>query len=315
MQSALQGAAPRDGLAEMAQDDQQRMHRRAILFDGVKKAAEFAGQRPRRYVVHCEGGPQPPPGAKLLYLLRHGEGEHNAWRAAEQASGRKPTAKRHNVGQYPASLHDPCLTSQGMADAAAAAARASMLRPPELLVTSPMRRAIQTLLVVFADALAAGVPAIAHELCREAFQGTDPSIYDSRLSRDALAAAYPRIDFTAHVLPPECETVGDAAPIDDPLWEHCVSPFGVGSAGGMDEAAIAEHAHRFLAWLMARPEAVIAVATHSNFLLALHHACLDGIDETPQVFHTGELRVLTVSTAPVSPVSVRAHLGSSGVVL
>ena len=308
-------AKRRDGLAEMAADDQSRMARRAIVFDGCKKAAEFAGLRPVRFLLHT-GGCAPSPGAKVLYLLRHGEGEHNVWRSAEQAAGRKPLAKRHNVGHYPSSLHDPCLPRRGLADASAAACAARDLRRPELLVTSPMRRAIQTLQVVFHEALDAGVPAIAHELCREAFHGVDPSVYDSRLSRDALADAYPRVDFTAHVLPPEPAAAG-GAPIDDPLWHHCASPFGLGGADGVDEAGIAEHAHRFLAWLMARPEPIIAVATHSNFLLALHHACLDGVPDAPQVFHTGELRVVTVSAAPASPVSVRAHLGlgSSGVTL
>ena len=47
---------------------------------------------------------------------------------------------------------------------------------------------------------------------------------------------------------------------------------------------------------MSRPERVIGIATHSNFLLALYHACLDGAPDTPQVFHTGELRALTVSS-------------------
>ena len=54
-------------------------------------------------------------------------------------------------------------------------------------------------------------------------------------------------------------------------------------AGGLDEAAIGEHAYRFLYWLMARREAVVAVASHANFLLALHHACVDGCAATPQV--------------------------------
>jgi broad specificity phosphatase PhoE len=247
----------------------------------------------------------------VIYLIRHGEGEHNAWRRAEQAAGRKPTAKRHNAGQYPASLHDPLLTTKGLEDATAAAAAARRLPRPELLVTSPMRRAVQTLLTSFDDAVTARVPAIAHELCREAFHGTDPSIYDSRLSREALAATFPNVDFDAHVLPPTPADDGHgAAPIDDPLWWYCKSPFGLGGAQGIDEAAIAEHAYRFLQWLMARPEGVIAVASHCNFLLALYHACLDGCPEAPQVFHTGELRAVTVSASPATPVSVRALLGT-----
>lgn len=308
---------PRDGVAEMSPDDQRRMTRRAIVFDGVKKAAQYAGLRPERFML-LPSGAAPPPSSrtKRLYLLRHGEGVHNAWRAAEQAAGRTPTAKRHNVGHYPVELHDPCLTEKGLADATAAASAAAFLPRPELLVTSPMRRAIQTLLVAFGDAASAGVPIIAHELCREAFHGTDPSIYDSRLSRDELAAAYPNVDFSSHVLPAQSAAEdGSSSAIEDPLWWHCVSPFATHESGthGIDEAAIAEHAHRFLTWLMARPESVIAVATHSNFLLALYHACLDGVPDAPQVFFTGELRQLLVCSSPAwacSPTTVRASLGA-----
>ena len=305
--------AARDGLAEMPPDDQQRMSQRANIFDGLRATVP----RATRYTLHAadDDCSAAPPNAKRIYFVRHGEGEHNAWRATEKAAGRTPTAKRHNVGQFPPSLHDPCLTQKGAADALAAAAVARSLPRPELLVTSPMRRAVQTLLTAFDDAIAAGVPAIAHELCREAFHGTDPSVYDARLGRETLAAAYPQVDFASHVLPATPAAAdGSTALIEDPLWWSCESPFfapGGGGGRGIDEAAIAEHAHRFLQWLMARPESVIAVATHSNFLLALHHACLDGCPQSAQVFYTGELRVLSVSATPaLSPVSIRAELGA-----
>ena len=316
--SSTDGSAiNRDGFAEMVADDQRRMAKRAIKFEDVKKAASYAGKRPERFTL-LPAGAKVPTGAKAktIYLVRHGEGVHNAWRAAEQAAGRTPTAKRHNVGKFPNILHDPVLTAKGLADAAAAAAVARGLQRPELLVTSPMRRAVQTLLTVFKDALAAGVPAVAHELCREAFHGTDPSIYDSRLSREVLAATFPQVDFHSHVLAPELAAAdGSAQGVDDPLWWHCVSPFGAAAAGGedssgIDEAAIAEHAYRFLTWLMARPEPVVAVATHCNFLLALYHSCLDGAPGSAQVFHTGELRAVTVVAVHASPTSVRAHLGA-----
>ena len=87
----------------------------------------------------------------------------------------------------------------------------------------------------------------------------------------------------------------------------------------MDEAAIAEHAYRWLCWLMERPESVVAVASHANFLLALHHACFDGCADAPQVFHTGELRVVAVSQrtddcapAPASHSAWAAQLTPSG---
>ena len=277
----------RDGFAELSPGDQANMARRATVYEGVKKACEFSGLRRQRFELQTRGD-SVPSGTKRLYLLRHGEGEHNVWRATEQRAGRTPTAKRHNHGQFPAALHDPLLTVKGRDEATSAAAVACKLPRPDLLVTSPLRRATETCLTAFADAVSAGVPVVAHELCRESFHGTDPSIYDSRLSRDKLAVAYPHVDFTSHVLAP-------SEAFDDPLWWQCASPFGLCGPHGVDEAAIAESAYQFLLWLMARPEDTIAVASHANFLLALYHGCLNGVPATPQVFHTGELRAVTVS--------------------
>ena len=81
----------RDGFAELSAMDQPNMARRAALFQGVKLAAEYAGMRPLRHTLHLDPSTA-PPGAKLVYLLRHGEGVHNVWRHAEQAAGRTPTA-------------------------------------------------------------------------------------------------------------------------------------------------------------------------------------------------------------------------------
>ena len=331
MASNVEAMNVRDGFAELSPLDQPNMARRAALFSGVKLGAEYAGMRPMRHTLHLDPSTA-PPGAKVVYLLRHGEGVHNAWRHAEQVAGRTPTAKRHNQQSVPTGLHDPVLTKQGLADAAAAAELARALPRPQLCVCSPMRRTTQTLLAAFADAVAEGVPVIAHELCREAFHGRDPSLYDSRLPAAELSSAFPQVDFHTHVLPAEeqsAETGGQLRSIGDPLWWHCVSPYAspsprpsphpsphphlspftltltrtrtfirtftltltlirwgrsADSAGGIDEAAIGEHAYRFLCWLMARPEGVVAVASHANFLLALHHACLDGCAAAPQVF-------------------------------
>ena len=201
----------RDGFAELSAQDQPNMARRAALFQGVKLGAEYAGMRPLRHTLHLDPSTA-PPGAKLVYLLRHGEGVHNVWRHAEQAAGRTPTAKRHNQHRVPAGLHDPVLTSQGLADAAAAAELARALPRPQLCVCSPMRRTTQTLLVAFGDAVAAGVPVVAHELCREAFHGRDPSLYDSRLPAAELSSAFPQVDFHTHVLPAEETPAAQAHP-------------------------------------------------------------------------------------------------------
>jgi len=303
--------AARDGYAEAPVKDQKNIDAWAAEFASIKQAAEYFGRRPVRYTVVPDDGQPLPAGAKRLHFVRHGEGYHNVYRAKEFAAGRTPHAKRGNLHEVPAELHDPRLTEKGRAEAALAAASLRGRRPaprPELLVTSPLRRAVQTLLLVFEDAVAAGAPALAHELCREAFRGPDPSLYDSRLSRGALAAEFPGVDFASYVLAPERAPGGEAeeaAAVGDPLWWRCGSAFG-GCEGGPHSAAIAEHAWGFLNWLVAvRPEREIAVATHSLFLLALFHGALEppggGRWPSPQVFHTGEVRSLVVAGAPPPP--------------
>eukprot|EP00966_Prymnesium_polylepis_P214865 4976021-Prymnesium_polylepis.1 len=85
----------RHGLSELSASDQRNMEQRAVKFNAVKMAEQYAGNRRHRHILHADPDAA-PPGAKRIYLLRHGEGFHNAWRAAEQAAGRTPTAKRHN---------------------------------------------------------------------------------------------------------------------------------------------------------------------------------------------------------------------------
>lgn len=274
------------------------MQRRALAYEGVKMACELHGRRHQRFVLHPDQS-QAPKHAKVLYLLRHGEAGHNVWRKAEFDAGRTPTAKRHNADLVPAELHDPRLTSKGEADARLAAVMARGLPTPEVIVTSPMRRAVQTALIAFDEAVSAGVPVVAHELCREAWIGSDPSIWDSRLARGALLEEFPQVDYTRHVFEEEDPPTGPVGAlggkeIDDPLWWWCDTPYGW-SHRGFDEAIVAEHAHAFLAWLMARSERTIAVASHSHFLMALCHAGLDATFASPQVLYTGELRAVAVS--------------------
>lgn len=313
----------RSGLAELSGPDLERVKRLAISFEAIKQAAEFFGRRPRRFHLLASGpaaaSAELPANAKRLHFIRHGEGAHNVWRHEAFAAGRMPHAKRGNAHEVPQDLLDPSLTDKGQDEARAARGAASYCEP-KLLVTSPLRRAVQTLLLAFRDAVASGTPIIAHELCREQFQGLDPSLYDGRRGRRALAAEFPQVDFESFVLAEEdCGTAapepsGPVVAGSDPLWWHCGSVFG-GCEGGTNEAAVAENAWGFLKWLMARPERDIAVATHSFFLLALYHAALGGLGGgkhcEPQFFHTGELRSLVVlETDP--PEAVGGHLSRWG---
>lgn len=294
--------------------DQERFSRQAIALEGAKRASEFHGRRRRRFeLLPATPGPV-PLGAKKLHFIRHGEGLHNVWRNAEFDAGRTPRAKRDNIEQVPAELHDPLLTACGRGEAEAAKDKVRTLGcKPELLVTSPLRRSVQTLLLAFEDAVKAGTTCLAHELAREEVRGGDgdPSIWDSRKPRETLASEFPEVDFRTYVLPPdegeegeEGNTVAAGAALlrGDPLWWRRASPFG-SSGEGEDEAAMAERAWHFLCWLMSRPEREIAVASHSIFLLSLFHGALNPLQGQrtyagPQLLHTGELRSVLVREFP-----------------
>lgn len=293
---------PSHGLAEVSAFDAERITRWAASYELLKKAAQFNGRRPRRYALRSLGiDEMMPPGSKRLHFIRHGEGHHNVWRKAAFDAGETPKAKRSNYQEVPQELYDPSLTETGKSEAVLAKAAASSCRP-QLLVTSPLRRAVQTLFLAFEDSIAAGTPIIAHELCREMFHGSDPSIYDARKGRKDLAKEFPTVDFESFVLPEEYSDAGPTHALQgiDPIWWHCSSPLGCCEAGyGIDEAACVESAWAFLTWIMDRPETDIAVATHSFFLLCLYHSALEpeSGDRHPslQLFNTGELRSVVVA--------------------
>ena len=74
------------------------------------------------------------PSGKRVYILRHGQGTHN-----------KPSWG----GANPYSKVDPRLTPLGLEQAAGVLTRAPQLADAELLVVSPLARAVQTAAAAF----------------------------------------------------------------------------------------------------------------------------------------------------------------------
>jgi len=281
--------------------DKTRLRRWADIFPIVKQTSEYLGQRPRRFQL-VEGGLSTPipDGCKRVHFVRHGEGDHNVWRAQEHAKGQAPMAKRWNFSEVPAELLDPHLTEKGRKEAESARGVADQCQP-ELLVTSPLRRTVETCLLIFKASVDKGVPVLAHELCREQGVGADPSMYDAHLGRRALAKEFPQVDFMSHVLPELAED--DKSQLkDDPYWWTVGSPVGCCEEKGLSEASMAHHAYSFLCWLMSRPERDIAVATHSQWLFSLYYGVFDNpgrnLDGDPIFYHTGELRSVLIREQP-----------------
>lgn len=174
--------------------------------------------------------------AKRIHFIRHAQSEHNA-RALHVAD--------EGVLCRDPGLRDAPLTALGHTQAAALADEVSVLHEIELVVVSPLSRAIQTTLAAFVHHPA---PRLIQPLHRE----MQESFCDIGRPPADLAIDFPAFDF-AH--------------LDNPWWHD-------GPADGAPyprEALPAFEARvaAFAAWLAARPETCIAVVGHGTFLRRL----------------------------------------------
>jgi len=171
--------------------------------------------------------------SKRIHFIRHAQSEHNArFEAADNE-----LSVRHDPG-----LRDAPLTVLGQGQARALQGEVAALRGIELVVVSPLTRAVQTTLAAFADHPA---PRIVHDLPREHLQ----SFCDIGRAPAALTCDFPVFAFD-HLADPWWH-VGDA---DD------------GPYAREPEDVLAGRVASFADWLSARPEAEIAVVGHGAFL-------------------------------------------------
>lgn len=222
-----------------------------------------------------ETGKKAAPSQKV-HFIRHGEGHHNVaqreWRDRPDWDGTSEPYTLDSDGDW--KFIDALLTEKGMGQARDLHSRTEALRP-ELLVTSPMRRALQTGLLAFEPHVSNdGLKVLAHELCHER---AGKHTCDKRLPKADLASLFPAVDF--EILDSE----------EDPFW-------GDGSTRE-DLPSLANRAARFLEWLVSRPERHLAVAAHSAFLLALFNAAMEcDCEATRSHFATGEMRTVLLTT-------------------
>jgi broad specificity phosphatase PhoE len=171
--------------------------------------------------------------SKTVHCIRHGQSTFNAhW---EQAGGIDPL------------LFDAVLSDLGQQQVRAAAAAVRDV-PYELVVTSPLTRAIQTTLGLFADHPAA--PKIQVEcLHRERLDNS----CDVGRSPALLRGEYPGLAFDH---------------LDDVWWHRDGDPDERGIVIEPD-AVLTERVRFFRNWLSERPERVIAVVGHGTFFYHL----------------------------------------------
>jgi len=157
---------------------------------------------------------------------------------------------------------DAELTPLGEQQARDLRPRAANLRP-ELMIASPMRRALSTGLIAFDDHVAGRLDStplavVALEACHE---HAGRHTCDKRLSKAELATRYPAVDFSLL----EAD--------EDPFW-----------GDGETRESLESLAHRaasIVAFILARPERHIVVAAHSTVLAAVVNAALTVVPALP----------------------------------
>lgn len=164
--------------------------------------------------------------AATIFLIRHGQSTFNAH---HDATG-------EDIGHVDAEL-----TELGHRQAAEARVRMAALGRPDLVISSPLTRALQTTLGIFGEA---GVPV--EVTCRHREQldhtcdiGRPPSV---------LAAAFPGLRFDH---------------LDDPWWHS--GPHDHRGLPVEPADLFAERVRGFAAWLAAHPSASVAVVGHGMF--------------------------------------------------
>eukprot|EP00937_MAST-01D_sp_MAST-1D-sp2_P003261 g3261.t1 len=171
---------------------------------------------------------------------------------------------------------DAALTERGVAQARAAGAgpaAAHVSAAADLVIASPLSRAIDTADIVLPAASAPSARRVVREGWREI---AGLLLNAKRLSRADLAGKYAEWD--TRMVPTEHDT----------LWTDALE----------SEAACAERGYDELRWLWEHaPEERVAVAAHGGmFCFLMRHPCVSADDHMRSRFHNCELRgcVMTV---------------------
>ncbi len=230
---------------------------------------------------------------KIIHFQRHGQGYHNLLGDLVRSMGNDIEIDDPNPETNPfvkPEIQDSPLTFQGRTEAASQRYKASMLSP-EVIIVSPLQRAIQTAQLSFVDHIMSNtdkkddddddddvdvVPFIAHEGCREqlGFLTCNKALPLSQMKMD-----YPLVDFSLI-------THGE----DDTLWNQYDT-----REKPIDEA---NRAYDFLTeFVMKRKEKEMAIVCHSAWLFSVCNAVVDcgGDDSLESWFATGEIRSMRVS--------------------
>lgn len=223
---------------------------------------------------------------KIVHFQRHGQGTHNElYRQWTEKTGKPLDLSETDPEKNPLLLPDIIdspLTQKGRDQCAQQRLAASELKGVELVIVSPLTRALQTAHITFEDHLPYNNPQgdiqwIAHEGIREEL-GT--LMCNKRRPLSETQLEFPAVDYT--YLPHAGE--------DDVVWDgHAVktssaagNPNGSTTPQRESTEDMSHRAYDFLVnFLHSRPEREVAVVGHSAWLMAMTGAVLDvgGMEE------------------------------------
>ena len=214
-----------------------------------------------------------------IHFMRHGQALHNVRAEGLRSEGCSFETFINTMREDDAL--DADLTPLGREQAAAArAALGARAAGAELLVASPLSRALETAQLVFPELAAAGDGKF---VCVEELREWSGQLVNARRrSRAELRAKFPACDFSG-------------VPEEDETWD---------AAALETEASVRARGVRVLRWLAARPEREIAVVAHGGIYSALFKPSNEWnvspvVDEAGLLsdrFHNCEVR--TVRLAP-----------------
>jgi broad specificity phosphatase PhoE len=217
-------------------------------------------------------GQVPDENSKIVHFQRHGQGYHNLMYSVLSDAG-APVLDVYDPDplQNPfvrPEMVDAPLTELGRQQCAEQRLLASQLKP-QVLIVSPLHRAIQTAQITFAD-FCGKIPFIAHEWCREEM---GLLVCNKRRPLSETIQDYPRIDFSIMK-----EMGDDQDTLWNPNYRECPK-------------AQSQRIYKFLSeFLRHRPEQELAVVGHSAWLFNMGHTVLQCDDELKKWFGTSEIR-------------------------
>jgi len=238
--------------------------------EGMQEAIDEMRQRPLIVKAYALGDTSAPSGdnVKTLHFVRHGQGFHNLMADRAKQAGQKWVnfTKTAENPYYMAEILDAPLTEKGRQQALALQPTVrDMENQPELVVSSPNCRALQTGTLVF-EHLKDKVPFIAHEMVREE---NGVRVCDKRRPKSRQIQEFPSVNFDL------LETEEDVLFYEDKRES---------------KAEVARRVYKFLEWLETREESHVGIASHSAWLLTAFNANFECDDCLKGWFQTGEMR-------------------------